>query len=117
MLWFPRSKKKGAVCLSGPRPEIRIHELVAIMIVVIPIAIGVPAAAVFVPPAVPLVPAAFPLLTQFVPGVVRLSAVPAVILDGFVESVVRLRDAALASIVFIGGTPGCSRQITHAPET
>src|SRR5258708_18903814 len=52
------------------------HELVAIVVVVIPIAIGMPAVAVFVPPAVPFVPAAFPRLVQFVPRMIRLFAVP-----------------------------------------
>ena len=73
----------------------------AIVVVVIPIAIGMPAVAVFVPPAVPFVPAAFPRIVQFVPRTVRLLAIPAVMLNGFVEFVVRLGDAALASAVVI----------------
>src|SRR5260370_37029241 len=84
--------------------------------VVAPIAIGMAAAAVFVPPAVAFSPATFSRLMQFVPGVVRLSAVPAVMLDGFVASVVRLGNAALASIVFIGRCTGSSRKRQHAQE-
>jgi hypothetical protein len=74
---------------------------VAIVVVVIPIAIGTPAVAVFVPPAVPFVPAAFPRVVQFVPRTVRLPAVPSVVLHGFVDFVVRLGDAALAITVAI----------------
>src|SRR5713101_4876403 len=109
------SKEKGRSDIS-PRPEKLSHDLVAIVVVVIPIAIGMPAVAVFVPPAVPFSPAAFPRLVQFVPGVVRLSAVPAVMLDGFVEFVVRLGDAALATTVVIGGCPGCSRECQHSQK-
>ncbi len=87
-----------------------------VVIVVIPIAIVVPATAVFVPPAVPLVPAAFPRFAQFVPRMVRLPAVPAVIFDSFVQPVVCLGDAALATIIVIGGCPRCSREGQHASE-
>jgi hypothetical protein len=60
-----------------------------------------PAVAVFVPPAVPFVPAAFPRLVQFVPRMIRLFAVPSVVLLGFVQFVVRLGDPALAATVVI----------------
>src|SRR5260370_7062105 len=71
-----RSKEKGAALCGGPRPEKHPHELVAIVIVVIPIAIGMPAAAVFIPPSVPLVPAAFPRPVHFVPALVAFPRVP-----------------------------------------
>ena len=73
----------------------------AIVIVVIPIAVGMPTVAVLVPPAVPLIPAAFPRLVQFVPGMIGLSAVPAMVLHGFMQSVIRLGDAALAAGILI----------------
>jgi len=41
--------------------------------------------AIFVPPAVPFVPAVFSRFMQFVPRMLRLPAVPAVMLDGFVQ--------------------------------
>jgi hypothetical protein len=75
---------------------------VAIVVVVIPIAIGMPAVAVFVPPTMPLIPATFPRLAQFVPRTIRLLAVPTVVLDGFVNFVIRLGDAALTAGVVIG---------------
>ena len=83
---------------------------IVVVIVVIPITVGMPAAAVLVPPAVAFVPAAFPRFAQFVACVIRLLAVPAVTLRGFVQFVVRPGDAALASIVVIGRCPG------HCPE-
>jgi len=77
---------------------------VVIVVVIIPIAIGMPPVAVFVPPAMSFVPAAFPRLVQFVACVIRLPAVPAVMFHGFVEFVVRLGDAPLAIPVVV-----CSR--------
>jgi hypothetical protein len=74
---------------------------IVVVIVVIPITIAVPAVAVLVPPAMPLIPAAFPRFVQFVPRAIRLPAVPAVMLDRFVEFVVRLSNAALAIAVVI----------------
>jgi hypothetical protein len=109
-------KKKSAARRDGSRPEIPIQELgaTAIMIVVIPVVIVVPAMAVFIPPTMPLIPAAFPRLAQFVARVLRLSAVPSVILRSFVEPVVRLGNAPLATIVVIGGRSGRPRECQHA---
>jgi len=78
------------------------------MVMVIPIALGAPAVFVFIPPAVPLVPALLPGFMQLMPRTIRLSAVPAVMLHGFVELVVRLGNAALATIVVFGGRPRSS---------
>jgi len=92
------------------------HELVAIVIVVIPIAIRMPPVAVFVPPTAPLVPAAFPRLVQFMTRMIRLPAVPTVMLDGLVQLMIRLGDAALTTIVILGGHPGCSRECQHSQK-
>jgi hypothetical protein len=86
---------------TSPRPENHLHELVAIVIVVIPIAFRVPAVAVFVPPTMALGPAAFPRFTQFEARTTRLLALPTVMLHGFMKFVVRLGDAALATMVVI----------------
>jgi hypothetical protein len=74
---------------------------IVVVIVVVPIVIAVPAVAVLVPPAMALIPAAFPRFVQLVPRAIRLPAVPSVILDRFVEFVVRLGDAPLAIAVVI----------------
>jgi hypothetical protein len=89
---------------------------VAVVIVVIPIAIGVPAVSIFVPPTMPLLPAALARFVQFVARMVGLPAVPAVVLNGFVQSVVGSGDTPLASIVAFGGCSGRSRECQHANE-
>jgi hypothetical protein len=78
---------------------------IVVVIVVVPIVIAVPAVAVLVPPAMALIPAAFPRFVQLVPRAIRLPAVPSVILDRFVEFVVRLGDAPLAIAVVIRTRP------------
>src|SRR5260370_25672540 len=85
-----------------------------VVIVIIPIAVGMPTAAVFVPPAVPLSPATFAGLMQLVAPVVGLPAVPAVTLHGFVEFVVRLENAALAAAVLVCQRTRCSGEVPHA---
>ncbi len=87
-----------------------------VVIVGIPITIVVPAVAVFVPPTMSLVPAAFPRFAQFVPRMVRLPAVPAVIFDSFVQPMIRFGDAPLATIIVVGGCPRCSREGQHSQE-
>jgi hypothetical protein len=56
----------------------------------------------------------FPRLTQFVAGTIRLPALPTVMLHGFVEFVVRLGDAALATMVVIGKRTRRSGKGQHA---
>jgi hypothetical protein len=107
-------RKKSLARRGGPGSSKYSHESVAIVVVVIPIAIGMPAAAVFIPPAMPFIPAAFPRLMQIVPCVIGLPAIPAVMLHGFVQSVVGLGDAALAVVVGIRQCTGCSGKCQHA---
>lgn len=78
------------------------QRLAVVVIVVIPITIGVPAMAVFVPPPMVAVPAAFARFMEFVPRVVGLPAVPAMMLGGFVQFMVSLNDAPLTPVVVIG---------------
>jgi len=105
---------------KNTRPEKYVHDLVAIVvvivIVVIPIAIGMPPAAVFVPPAMILIPAAFSSFMQVAPRMIGLPAIPAVMLHGFMQFVIRLGDAPLALVVIFGGRSGCSRECQHANE-
>jgi hypothetical protein len=76
--------KKGAARCGGLPPEKHSHELVAIVIVVIPIAVGMPAVAVFVPPTMSLIPAVFTRFMQIVTRAIGLPAFPAVMLHRFV---------------------------------
>jgi hypothetical protein len=122
MLWIHSISNRGSLkkraqpTAAGRARKKHLHELVTIVIVVIPIAIGVPPVAVFVPPTVSLPPAAFARLMQLVPRMLGLSAVPAVIFDGFVEFVVRLGNAALAMIIVFSGRPRCPRQCQHTQK-
>jgi hypothetical protein len=93
--------------------EKHIHELVAIVIVVVPIAVGVPAVAVFIPPTVPPAPAVFPRFMQIVPRTIGLPAVPAVMLNGFVQLVIRPGDSPLAISVVFRGRPRRSGEGQH----
>jgi hypothetical protein len=68
------------------------------MIVIVPIAIGVPAMIVFVPPAMIHGIAVLALFVQLVSPVVGFAAVRAVMLDGLVELVVNFREALLAIV-------------------
>ena len=72
---------------------------VVIVVMLIPITICVPAVRIFVPPAVLVFPAIGACFGKFVAPVFRLAALPAVVLNGFMELVVRLDDAFLAVIV------------------
>ena len=108
--------KKSGARISRPRRIKHLHELVTIVIVVIPIAICVPATAVFIPPAVAFVPAAFPRFMQIVARTIRLPAVPAVVFHGFVQSVVRSGDTPLAGIITFRGRPRRARECQHADK-
>ena len=81
---------------------------------VVPVAISMPAVAVFVPPTMSLTPAAFSRLAQFVPRTIRLLAVPTMVLDGFVQFVIRLDDAALTAGVVIGA---CTRRSSKGQKS
>jgi hypothetical protein len=72
--------------------------MIVVMIVIVPIAIGVPAMIVFVPPAMIYGIAVLALLVQLVPPVVGFAAVRAVMLDGLVELVVNFHKTLLAIV-------------------
>ncbi len=69
------------------------------MIVLVPIAVLVPAVLVFIPPLMPLTPATFARLVQFTTLVICLFAVASMFLDGFVELMVRVSDSALTPVL------------------
>jgi len=81
---------------------------VAIVVVVIPIAIGMPTVFVFVPPAMSAAPAILARLVQFMPGLISLFAFASMMLDGFMKMMIGPGDAksrnptsaAPASIIF-----------------
>ncbi|PYU01367.1 MAG: hypothetical protein DMG38_03630 [Acidobacteria bacterium] len=90
-----------------------------VVIVVVPVAIGVPAVGVFLPPTMMLVPAALARFMQFVTSVTGLPAVPAMMLDGFVQFVVGLDDAPLTTsvvVVVVSEGPGRGRECEQASQ-
>ena len=81
----------------------------AIVVVLIPVSVRMPAMAVFVPPSVGVRPAVLTRLVQLLASVYRLSAFPAVVFGGFVQSMVGFCDALLACLfMFIGANDSCA---------
>ena len=73
------------------------------MIVLIPIAFGVPFLAVFVPPAMAVFPAPFASGNEVAALLSNFGTIPAVFFGGFVKFVINVDDSLLA-ILFVGGT-------------
>jgi len=69
---------------------------VAIVVAIVPISLLVPAVLMLIPPAMVLAPASLAGCTQFAPFVVCLSALPPVMLNGFVQVVFRVFNTPLA---------------------
>jgi hypothetical protein len=69
------------------------------MIAVIPVAFFMPAPLVLIPPAMILAPALFARFPQLVAFVIRLPAVPPVMLNRFMQLVVGMGDPPLAALV------------------
>jgi hypothetical protein len=72
--------------------------LIAVVVVLVPIAVSVPLMVVFIPPTMIGRVAALTLLMQLVSPVLGLTALSTVVFDGFVKVVVNLGDALLAII-------------------
>jgi hypothetical protein len=72
---------------------------VMIVVVVVPVAIGMPTMLVFIPPTMSAVPTILARLVQFMASVVRLPALTPMTLDGFVKMMIGPRNAPLASVV------------------
>lgn len=75
----------------------------AVVIVVVPVAIGAPATPVFIPPAMAVFPTPGAGFRQFVAPPGGLRAVPTVPFGSFVELVVGADNAALAVVVRLQG--------------
>jgi hypothetical protein len=70
-----------------------------VVVVLVPVALGVPAVLVFVPPLMPLTPAMLPRIVQFTTLVICLSAVASVSVNCLVEFMLGVNDPALTSIL------------------
>lgn len=84
--------------------------LVAVVIVVVPVAIRTPTVPVFIPPAMAVFPAPGAGFGQFVAILRGLRAVPSMVLCGFMEFVVRAGDAPLAVVVIRSQRSGAGEQ-------
>jgi hypothetical protein len=92
--------RKQKVPGSCPALEIKSRiGLVAVVIVVVPIAIRTPAVAVFIPPAMAVFPTPGARLSKFMAILRSLRAVPAASFGGFVEFMVRPDNALLAVVI------------------
>ncbi len=72
---------------------------VVIVVMVIPVAVGMPTMPVFIPPFVAVLPAAFPCFVQFMAPALGLLALVSVMLNGFMQLVIHTHDATLAIVV------------------
>src|ERR1700730_5918981 len=76
----------------------RMFAILAIVIVVIPVALGAPTMLVFIPPTMIVAPAVVARLAQLASCMVRLLALAPMALDRFMEMMIRLRDSLLATV-------------------
>ena len=72
--------------------------VIAVVVVIIPIAFRAPPALVFIPPSVTGTPAVLPRLVQLMARALRLSALVAIPCDRSIEPVVRAGNTALAVV-------------------
>ena len=79
--------------------------MIVVAIVIIPIAVRVPAVSFYVPPAMTVLPAILPRFRQFMPCMLGLFALPSMLLSGFVQTMIRFGDSFPAII-----GPGAGRR-------
>jgi hypothetical protein len=75
------------------------NAILSIVVAVVPVVLGAPPMFVFIPPAVRVAPAIFARFVQFMTRMIRLFAFTAVMLDRFMEMMIRLGDPPLASVI------------------
>jgi hypothetical protein len=90
--------QSGVVKLAAYAIESNSNGLVAVVIVLVPVTVSVPAVLVFIPPLVTLPPAALSGFMQFAALVISLPAVASVAVDGFVQSMLGMHDPMLAPV-------------------
>jgi hypothetical protein len=95
---IPEQKTKVPGGCPAREVENRI-DLVAVVIVVVPVAIRTPTVPVFIPPTMAVFPTPGARFRQFMAILRGLRAVPTMMLCGFVEFVVRMDNALLTVII------------------
>src|SRR5579883_15564 len=81
-----------------------------IVVVIVPIALVVPAVLVFVPPTMRVLPAIGACFGEFVAPMIRLGTLPTVVLDGFVQLVISVNDALLTVVVGMNDRRQCEKK-------
>jgi len=108
-LWIAQEKSALPLKMVSVRLGDELSSAVfAVVIVVIPVAIAMPTVPVFIPPPPPHLPTVLPRFVQFMAPMSGLLAPVSVILNGFVELVIRTRDSTLA--IVIGPYARCAAQ-------
>ena len=87
VLNYQITKLQNSKCFSVP-----------VVIAIVPVVFFTPATLVLVPPAMMFAPAAFARFVQFAALVLGLAAVAAVALDGFMQFMILMSNAPLASL-------------------
>jgi len=77
----------------------RMFAIVPIVIVIIPVALGAPTVAVFIPPAMVAGVAILAGFVELTARLVSLTAVAAMVFNGFMETMIRPGNALLATII------------------
>lgn len=85
------------------------------MVAIVPVTVMVPAVLMFVPPLMALSPAPLAGFAQLIAPVIGLPAMRSMMLDGFMEFVVGMRDAPEAIVVVAGGV-GRARKQKRDPQ-
>jgi hypothetical protein len=89
----------------------------SVVVVLVPVALGVPAVLVFVPPLVTFPPAPLPRLAQFSTLMLGLLAITSMPLDGLVELMIRVGNPALTPVlVFCMKSGPCSEKQSHGQD-
>src|SRR5258708_16090406 len=91
------------------------NAILAIVVAVVPVVLGAPPMFVFIPPAVRVAPAIFARFVQFMTRMIRLFAFTAVMLDRFMELMIRLGDTPLASVILGAPTPRAGAEQKFRP--
>lgn len=87
-------RKESLVKLTG-----RMFAIVPVVIVVVPVALGAPTVTVFIPPAMIAGVAILASFVQLMASVVGLAALASMMLDGFMETMIRPGDTLLAIVI------------------
>jgi hypothetical protein len=105
----PTNRKGAADRLPRPRETrtTQVLMVVAIVVMVIPVAICMPTMAVFVPPPMRVRPAVLAGFMQLTACAARLSTLPSMVFDSFVQPMIGSCDAPLACC-FLGANGRCA---------